>query len=55
MFVVVFFEEIFVVIIFSNKKNNLFLIYLSMEYKNVFFYLFETVLMKEGEKIFIFM
>lgn len=48
-------EEIFVVIIFSNKKNNLFSAHLSIEHKNALFHSLETVLMKEGEKIFILM
>lgn len=48
-------EEIFVVIIFSNKKNNLFSTHLSIEHKNALFHSLETVLMKEGEKIFILM
>lgn len=43
-------EEIFVVIIFSNKKNNLFSTHLSIEHKNALFHSLETVLMKEEEK-----
>lgn len=48
-------EEIFVVIIFSNKKNNLFSTHLSIEHKNALFHSLETVLMKEGEKFFLFL
>lgn len=48
-------EEIFVVIIFRNKKNNLFSTHLSIEHKNALFHSLETVLMKEGEKIIILM
>lgn len=55
MFAAVLSEEIFVVIIFSNKKNNLFSTHLSIEHKNALFHSLETVLMKEGEKIFILM
>lgn len=41
--------------IFRNKKNNLFSAHWSIEHKNALFHSLETVLMKEGEKIFILM
>lgn len=55
MFAAVLSEEIFVVIIFSNKKNNLFSAHLSIQHKNALFHSLETVLMKEEEKHFLFL
>lgn len=51
-----FFLKRFLLLLYSViKKNNLFSAHLSIEHKNALFHSLETVLMKEGEKIFILM